>query len=194
MKHRGQKPRSQEYAPAGLLQTGRFFTSGVFATFQLSAAFCPSLAFIGHRFCKVRREFEASVTSNPAQKGNQRSLHSRSLRRRAGGADVKRSEARVTPCAQPSSVRAHDSREVAMKNSKVAIGTMLLVSAALLATPLTAEAGRGGGGGFHGGGGGGFHGGGGGGFHGSGGGGFHSGGAAGGGFHRGGVGGSFRGG
>jgi hypothetical protein len=46
-----------------------FFTSGVFATFQLSAAFCPSFALIGHRFCKVRREFEASVTSNPAQKG-----------------------------------------------------------------------------------------------------------------------------
>jgi len=30
MKHRGQKPRSQQYAPAGLLQTGRFFLRQVF--------------------------------------------------------------------------------------------------------------------------------------------------------------------
>jgi LTXXQ motif family protein len=66
-----------------------------------------------------------------------------------------------------------------MKKIRVAIGVILLTSAAVIAAPMTAEAfGRGGGGGFHGGGGGGFHGGGGG-FHG-GGGGFHGGG---GGFH-----------
>jgi hypothetical protein len=75
-----------------------------------------------------------------------------------------------------------------MRKTTVAIGTILLASAATLAAPLTASAAfRGGGGGFHGGGGG-FHGGGGG-FHG-GGGGFHGGG---GGFHGGGFrGGGFR--
>jgi LTXXQ motif family protein len=88
-----------------------------------------------------------------------------------------------------------------MKISNMAIGAILLLSAAVIAMPMTAEAfgghGGGGGGGFHGGGGGGFHGGGfgGGGFHGGGfgGGGFHGGGLGGGGFHGGGLGG-FRGG
>jgi LTXXQ motif family protein len=77
-----------------------------------------------------------------------------------------------------------------MKKIIVAIGTILLASAAAVMTPQTAPAfhGGGGGGGFHGGGGGGgFHGGGfgGGGFHGGGfgGGGFHGGGFGGGGFH-----------
>jgi hypothetical protein len=74
----------------------------------------------------------------------------------------------------------------------LALAGILAGAVAGLAFTDLAQAGHGGGGGFHGGGGGGFHGGGGGGFHGGGGGGFHGGG--GGGFHRGGGGGFHRGG
>jgi LTXXQ motif family protein len=72
-----------------------------------------------------------------------------------------------------------------MKHSRAAIGALMLASVVALATPLTAQAARGGGGGGHFGGGGGGHFGGGGGHFGGGGGGFHFGG---GGFHPGGGG------